>query len=741
MGPTTGQAAIRAWLESVCVGTTTLKQVLQHLKTGEIELADLPSPSVRPGHLLLQTRASLISAGTERMLLEFGKSSLLAKAWAQPEKVRQVLDKIKSDGLWQTLDVVFSRLDEPLPLGYCNAGVVVEVGDGVKGFEVGDRVANNGPHAEMVCVPRNLCARIPENVPDEDAAFTVLAAIGLQGIRLLVPTLGESIAVLGLGLIGLVTVQLLIANGCHVLGVDLNPDRLKLAEQLGAEPVNPGAGADPVAAAMAFSDGHGVDGVLIAASSKSNDIVRQAAQMCRTRGRIVLVGVVGLELNRSEFYKKELTFQVSCSYGPGRYDPNYEDRGQDYPLGFVRWTEQRNFEAVLDLLAEGRLNVGPLVNRRIEHTRATEAYRILVEDPNALGILLTYPQEPPPQKRSVALPADKRAVGAAVAAGRVVAGVIGGGNFAKVTLLPRLKGLPIVWKTIADANGTAGVHVGRKFGFSQATADYREILADPEINLVLILTPHHLHARMVMETLAAGKNAAVEKPLCLSIEELRQVRQAYEKAGGSQLLVGFNRRFSPHVAKMKSLLDTRTQPMCMSMMVNAGINPPESWVQDPKIGGGRIIGEGCHWIDMMSFLAGAPVTQIVATRMGDSPAVAIRDDKATVTLTLADGSIGTLHYFGNGHGSYQKETLEVFCDGKVLRCDNFTTLRGYGWPGFSKMKLRRWDKGHRGEFAALAEAISQGRPPLMPFEQIENVMLATFAAVESARTGQPVNLE
>jgi predicted dehydrogenase len=713
-----------------------LKQILQNLKTGVIEIAELPSPMVRPGHLLIQTRASLISAGTERMLVEFSRGSILAKARAQPEKVKQVLDKIKTEGIFQTLDVVFSRLDEPLPLGYCNAGVVLEVGDGVNGFEVGDRVANNGPHAEIVCVPRNLCARVPEGVGDEQAAFTVLASVGLQGIRLLEPTLGESVAVVGLGLIGQVAVQMLAANGCRVLGIDPNRERLKLAEQFGARPVDLAAGVDPVAAAMAFTAGRGVDAVLITASSKSSDIVSQAAKMCRTRGRIVLVGVVGLELNRSEFYKKELTFQVSCSYGPGRYDAAYEDRGQDYPLGLVRWTEQRNFEAVLDLLAAGRLNVAPLINNRVEQAQAATAYQSLTGDANALGIVLTYPQEQPARKETIAHAITKDAA----PAGRVVAGVIGAGNFAKITLLPRLKGLPIRWKAIADANAVAGVHVGRKFGFQQTTTDYREILADPEINLVLILTPHHLHARMVMEVLGAGKNAAVEKPLCLNAEELARLRGAMEKASGVQLMVGFNRRFSPHALKMKSLLASRTQPICMSMMVNAGYSPPDSWVQDPKIGGGRIIGEGCHWIDLMSFLAGAPVARVTAARVGPSPAVSIRDDKTTITLDFADGSIGTLHYFANGHYSYQKETLEVFCDGKVLRCDNFTALRGFGWSGFKKSKFWRWDKGHRGEYEALTQSIAKGGPPVLPFEQIENVTKATFAAVESAKSGQPVTI-
>ena len=716
-----------------------MKQILQNLKSGQIQVADVPCPRVRPGHLLIQSRASLISAGTERMLVEFGKASLLAKARAQPEKVRQALDKIRTDGLLPTMEAVFSRLDEPLPLGYCNAGVVVEVGEGVEGWSVGDRVANNGPHAEMVCVPCNLCAKIPDGVSDEQAAFAFLAAIGLQGIRLLAPTLGETVVVIGLGLIGLMAVQLLRANGCHVLGIDIDAKRLALARSLGAETVDLPGGADPVAAALAYSEGRGVDGVLITASSKSNMIVRQAASMCRKRGRIVLVGVVGLELNRSDFYKKELSFQVSCSYGPGRYDPAYEAGGRDYPVGFVRWTEQRNLTAILDLLAQGRLDVQPLVGRRVEQGAAEEAYRLLTDRSEALGILLTYPTAAPPVERVATLSSTGGQTAAQTAGSDgVVLGLIGAGTFVRRTLLPLLKGCQIERRMIASAGGVSSVHAGEKFGFKQATTDPQSILADEEINLVIIATRHDLHAEMVCAALAAGKHVMVEKPLCLDATELRQIAEAMEASPGRQLLVGFNRRFSPHALKMKSLLATRVQPICMSMLVNAGVVPPESWVQDPAVGGGRIIGEGCHWIDLMSFLAGSPVVQVSATRIGPSPGLDIRDDKMSITLQLADGSIGTLHYFANGHSAYPKETLEVFCGGKVLRMENFRALRGYGWSDFSKMKLRRQDKGHAEELRQLTEAVRRGGASLMPFDQIVNVTRATFAAVASAESGHPV---
>ncbi len=714
-----------------------MKQVLQHLRSGEVEIVDVPCPPTRPGYLLIQTRTTLISAGTERMLVEFGKGSLLAKARSQPDKVKQVLDKIKTDGLLPTLETVFARLDEPLPLGYCNAGVVVDVGDGVTNFKIGDRVVSNGPHAEMVCVPNNLCARIPPEVSDEQAAFVVLASIGLQGIRLIQPTLGESVVVVGLGLIGLMTVQMLRANGCRVLGIDIDQKRLELARDYGAETVNVAGGADPVASAMAFSSGQGADAVLVTASSKSNDIMKQAAEMCRKLGRIVLVGVVGLELSRADFYKKELTFQVSCSYGPGRYDPGYEEAGCDYPLGYVRWTEQRNFEAILGQMADGSLDVASLVSDRIEHANAAQAYCVLTEQRDAMGILLTYPDQASPSQTVITLQADRPSV---KASGKASIGVIGAGNFAKMTGLPAIKKTDARLVCIADIDGAAASHVGRKFGFERMTTDYKTILDDEAINTVLIFTRHDMHARFVKEVLAAGKNVFVEKPLCLREEELVEIREAYEAAKDCQLLVGFNRRFSPHAKKMKELLANRTQPLCMSMMVNAGVIPSDVWVHDPKIGGGRILGEGCHWLDLMSFLAGSPIVKVVSTLIGESPGVAIRDDKTSITLTFGDGSLGTLHYFGNGDKSYPKETMEVFSDGKVLRLDNFRRLTGYGWSGFSKMKLRRMDKGHGQEFRQWVQTTARGGAEMIPFGQIENVMKATFAAVESGRSGEAIQI-
>ncbi|MCK4624951.1 MAG: bi-domain-containing oxidoreductase, partial [Phycisphaerae bacterium] len=587
-----------------------MKQVLQNLRSGQTAVEEVPSPGFGGGSVLIQTRASLISAGTERMLVEFGKAGLIAKARSQPDKVKQVLDKIKTDGLMPTLEAVFNRLDEPLPLGYCNAGVVLEVGAGVTEFRPGDRVVSNGPHAEIVCVPKNLCAKIPDGISDEQAAFTVLSSIGLQGIRLLNPTLGEKFVVYGLGLIGLVTVQLLRANGCEVLGVDVNAGRLNLAEGFGAKVVNAAAGGDPVAAVEAWTEGKGVDGVLITAAAKTDEIVHNAAEMCRKRGRIVLVGVVGLNLRRGDFYKKELSFQVSCSYGPGRYDDKYEQAGQDYPFGFIRWTEQRNFQAVLEAMRAGRLLVDNLITHHFGIADAPKAYEQISGDGNTLGVILDYPAE---VERAVSITITEVA---APAAGQVVVGVIGAGNFSKMALMPALAKTGARIAYIADLNGAAAQHLARKFGAEKAVTDYKLILEDPSVNAVLIPVRHNLHARFVIETLQAGKHAFVEKPLAMNVGELKEILEQVEKTPDKHVTVGFNRRFSPHIVKMTELLAERSEPLAMSMTVNAGYSPPDSWVHDPQIGGGRIIGEGCHFIDLLSYIAGSGVRSVASHQMG-----------------------------------------------------------------------------------------------------------------------------
>ena len=687
-----------------------------------MELAEGPCPLAMPGQVLVRTTASVISAGTERMLVEFSQANLIQKARQQPEKVRQVLDKIRTDGLLPTLDAVFRKLDEPLPLGYCNAGTVVEVGTGVTDLVPGDRVASNGPHAEWVSVPRNLCAKIPDGVPDDQAAFGVLGSIALQGVRLTAPTLGERFLVFGAGLLGLLTVQLLRASGCEVLAVDLNAGRLELAEQFGAKTVNVAAGGDPVAAALAWTNGQGVDGALITASAKSDAIMRQAAEACRKRGRIVLVGVVGLNLRRDDFYKKELTFQVSCSYGPGRYDESYEQAGRDYPLPYVRWTEQRNIQAVLDSLAARRLCVDRLISHRYPFADAVSAYQSVQNDPTALGVVLEYPTESDPAP----VVHFHSATSTAAPAARVA--VIGAGGFAKAVSLPALTASGARITHIADLNSAAAGHAARKFGAAAAVSDYRLALDDPQVDAVFVVVGHHLHARLVCEALDAGKHVFVEKPLAIERDQLTQVVQAAERAPDRLLMVGFNRRFSTHTVRIKQLLAARSEPLAMSMMVNAGAIPADHWIQDPSRGGGRIVGEGCHFIDLLAHLADSPVTQVTAVMMGEGPAV--RGDKMTIGLGFADGSVGTVNYFANGAKNYPKETLEVFSDGRVLRMENFRVTRGYGFRGFRKFKTMKQDKGHRAEIAAFVERVKTGGEPLIPLEELVNVTEAAFIAAE-----------
>ena len=709
-----------------------MKQILQELGSGETTILEVPAPTVSPKHLLIQTQRSLISAGTERMLVEFGQASLLAKARSQPERVQQVLDKMRTDGVLPTLESVFNKLGQPLPLGYCNAGTVIAVGKGVTGFAVGDRVVSNGAHAEIVNVPQNLCARIPDNVSDSDAAFTVLAAIGLQGVRLAEPALGEKVVVMGLGLIGLLTVQMLRANGCQVLGMDFNRDRLAMAAQFGAETVDLSVVDDPVPAAIAFSNGRGVDSVIITASTKSNDPVHNAAQMSRQRGRIILVGVVGLELSRADFYEKELTFQVSCSYGPGRYDENYEYKGHDYPYGFVRWTEQRNFEAILDLLSSGRLNVHSLISHTIPQGNAQEAYQLLTDDPQALGIVLSYPEEEANLTKTVASMGNTPKA-STTQQKTVRAGVIGAGNFATAVILPAIAKSEASLEMIASSQGTSAAVAAKKFNIPKATSDTETILNDESVNTTFILTRHNSHASLIERALNAGQHVFVEKPLALNRTELNRIEQAVQAHPQQHLLVGFNRRFSPLAKKMKSLLQGRAEPISVTYTVNAGMIPADHWTQDPDVGGGRIIGEGCHFIDLIRYLVGHPITGVKAQMMGEG--VDVREDKMSILLSFADGSMGTVHYMANGNKKYPKERVELFSEGRMLLLDNYRLLQGFGWPGFRQQKLWRQDKGHSSEINEFVEQIQKGGEWLIPWEELKEVTLASFIAVEDASQG------
>lgn len=705
-------------------------QLLQDLSSGETYLKEAPAAKIKRGNLVISSNCSLISAGTERMLLNFGKASYLEKAKQQPEKVKQVLDKVKTDGLKTTYDAVKSKLSEPIPLGYCNVGTVLEVGADCDDFAKGDRVISNGSHADLVRVPKNLCAKVPDNVDDESAAFTVLASIALQGIRLAQPTLGESVVVTGVGLIGLLAVQLLRAQGCRVLAIDFDQAKLALAAQFGADTCNPGNGDDVLQSAQQFSRGRGVDAVLITASTKSSEPVSQAANMCRKRGRIILVGVTGLELNRAEFYEKELTFQVSCSYGPGRYDPTYEEQGRDYPIGFVRWTEQRNFEAILDLMSSGALQLKPLISHSFKFTDAADAYQVLTDEPSALGILLKYADLPVEERVKATIQIDpKRQFDPA----KPVLAVIGAGNYASRVLIPAFKEAEAQLHTIATTGGASAVVHGEKNQFANATSDTESVFQSAEVNTVVVATRHDNHASLVCAALNAGKHVFVEKPLAINRAQLEAVEQAYRKhiseGGKGLVMVGFNRRFAPHVVKMKALLDGQKVAKSFVMTVNAGFIPAQHWTQDPQVGGGRIIGEACHFIDLLRFLCGHEISSVSASCAQSSAGQKI-DDVSNIQLTFADGSIGSIHYFANGDSSFPKERLEVFSGGKVLQLDNYRKLKGYGYKGLSSNASWSQDKGHKAGVAAFLKSIEQGQASPIDFNELLEVARATLTAAE-----------
>lgn len=698
-----------------------MKQIIQDLKSGATVLEEVPVPQVKAGCVLIQTTRTLVSLGTERMLVEFGKANLIDKARQQPDKVKQVLDKIKTDGLQPTLEAVFNKLGQPLPLGYCNVGKVVAVGRGVTEFVVGDRVASNGNHAEYVCVPKNLVAKIPDNVTDEEATFTVIGSIGLQGIRLLNPQLGECVVVIGLGLIGLVAAELLRANGCKVIGVDFDQQKVDIAKDKGIYAINPKSGIDPVKYVEEMTGGVGADGVLITASAKGDEVIHQACLMSRKRGRVVLVGVIGLNMRRDDFYKKELSFQVSCSYGAGRYDEEYENKGHDYPLAYVRWTEKRNFETILGAISSKALDVQPLITEVVDLADYSEIYGDMRKH-GSIASILKFPVNSTIER--VVPIGEKR-----VMVGNGKLGIIGAGNFASATIIPALQKVNAPIKYIASAQGLTAKVLAKKAKAENATSDYHVMLSDPEVNTVLITTRHSMHASMVIEALEAGKSVFVEKPLCLNEEELQSIEKVYMNANDRvTLTVGFNRRFSPFAEKMKTLLGGGPKNIVATM--NAGYIPPEMWVQDMEVGGGRIIGEACHFIDLCSFLADSRVIAVCMNALGENPQE--NTDNVSILLKYENGTNAVVNYFANGSKAYAKERVEVFSQGKVLVLDNWRKLEGYGVKGFSKM-IGTMDKGHKRQFALLNERVLKGGEALIPYESIVNTTRASFACIESLK--------
>ena len=702
-----------------------MKQIIQSFKTGETILEDVPAPKVRPGYVLIRTSRSLVSLGTERMLVEFGRANMFQKAMQQPDRVKQVLSKVKTEGLKPTLNAVFNKLGQPLPLGYCNVGKVMAVGDGVENFSIGDRVASNGQHAEFVCIPKNLVAHIPDNVSDEDATFTVIGAIGLQGIRLCDPKLGETIVVVGLGLIGLITAELLIANGCKVIGIDLDNAKIEIAKKKGIVAINPGEGTDPVKFVTSFTGNTGADGVIITASAKTDEIIAQAAKMSRKRGRIILVGVIGLNISRADFYEKELTFQVSCSYGPGRYDDRYEKEGIDYPLPFVRWTEQRNFSAILDMISRGKLDVATLITDRVALLDYNSIYNNIASK-DAIASILVYPDN--------ANDTDTvKVTDGSFLAGKGGIGIIGAGNFTSMTMLPALQEIGAPIYSIASAAGVTGTSLAKKYKIGKSTTDYRSILADNTVDLVMITTRHNEHAHMVVETLNANKHVFVEKPLAIDRKGLDDIIAAYN--GSKTLTVGFNRRFSPHAVQIKKTIGNA--PMNVIATMNAGAIPPNVWVHDMMVGGGRIIGEACHFMDLITYLTGSKITAVCMNAMGINPAA--NTDNASILLQYENGSTGVINYFANGSKDYAKERVEVYSQEKTMVLDNFQVTTGYGTRNFSKLKTNL-DKGHNNQFRLLTERIKNGGAALIPFEEIVNTTLASLAAIESLKNKKWVTI-
>ena len=604
------------------------------------------------------------------------------------------------------------------------------VGEGVMDFKVGDRVASNGSHAEFVCVPQNLVAMVPETVSDEEAAFTVIGSIGLQGIRNLQPQIGETVVVVGLGLIGLIAAQLLKANGCNVIGTDFDQQKVDLACSFGIKAVNPGKGTDAVKFVLDQTNNIGADGILITAASKSDEIIHEACEMSRKRGKIVLVGVIGLNLRRDDFYKKELSFQVSCSYGAGRYDENYENKGIDYPIAYARWTEKRNFEVVLNAIANGTLDVKSLITEVVELEKFDQIYGDMRKR-GSIASIIKYPVES--DEKSTVVVSDNKLEGS-----KGVLGIIGAGNYTGATVIPALKKANVHVKYIsARTNGLEAKTMAKKMGAEFATTNYMDILNDKDVDMVICTTRHDSHAKMILDVLNAGKSIFVEKPLCLNQDELDKIIAAYQNAPkGVTINAGFNRRFSPFAVKMKELLGEGPKNIVATM--NAGFIPKEVWVHDMQVGGGRIIGEGCHFIDLCTFLAGSKVTAVCVNALGEKPEE--NTDNMSILLKYENGSNAVVNYFGNGSKAYPKERLEVFYQEKVLVLDNWRKLQGYGFSGFSKMS-GKMDKGHAAEFALLNDRVKNGGDPLIPFEELVNATKASFACITSLKENRWVNLD
>jgi len=717
-----------------------MKQLLQNIKTGETEVAEVPVPHPSEMTALTRTAASPVSAGTERMVVEFAQRSLVGKAQSRPDLVKQLLNKARREGLLTTIEAARNQLDQPLALGYSSAGTILQTGSGLQGFKTGDRVACAGGghavHAEFVTVPQNLMVHIPDPVSFEEAAFTTVGAVALQGFRLSGVQVGAKVAVIGLGLLGLLATGIAAASGCQVLGIDLDPERVALAEQMGAKSAV--SRSEAVEAALALSHGMGMDSILICADTSSNDPVELAGEIARDKAKVVAVGAVGLEVPRKPYYEKELELVVSRSYGPGRYDHDYEEKAQDYPIGYVRWTISRNMEAFLDLIAAEKLDVSPLITHRIPIAEGKRAYALLTGDEPYLGVLLTYDETPLPEENRIP---NLDAPTVRVKPGDILAlGILGAGKYANATFLPVVKKQAGVAPVgIVSASGTSAHHAARRFGFGFAASDPESVLQDPAINLIAILTRHHLHTPQILQAFETGKHVYCEKPIAINREQLDQVTETLHKDDHPLLMPGFNRRFAPMAVRLKTFMDLRQEPLFAHYRINASKLPSDHWLNDLEEGGGRIIGEACHFIDFLTFLVGEVPTEVSTQGLPDDGVYS--EDNVTLSFKFPDGSLGVVSYLANGDKSYPKEYLEVFSSGRVAVLHDWRKLELVNKGKRKVMRhLMRQDKGHRGAWQAFLSAVQGDKAPPIPYDHLVGVSLTSFAAVESLRCSEPVTI-
>jgi len=725
-----------------------MKQIIQSYKTGELRLEELPEPQLIPGMILVETKASVISVGTEKMLVELARKSLLGKARMRPDLVKKVIASASKEGIVDTFHKVRGKLDTPSPLGYSCSGIVRKVGEQVDEFLVGDLVACGGAgyanHAEYNLVPKNLCVRIPTDVNDttehlsfEETAFTTIGAIALQGVRQAALTLGESVCVIGLGLLGQLTAQLCKVTGCRVIGADIDQAKIELAGSLGTEEV---VHSDEIEESVArFTHGVGVDAVIICASARDNQLIKVAGEISRLKGRVVVVGLVGMDIPRNVYYRKELDLRLSMSYGPGRYDVEYEERGHDYPLPYVRWTEQRNMQSFLELVSAGQVNVRSLISHRFQFEKALDAYSmVLGGEDHSLGVVLVYSHRPKAQRISFA------EISKSVASGEIGLGLIGAGNFAKGVLIPRLaRHKKVNLRGVTTARGMNAKVVAEQFGFAYCTGSMEDIFADEEVNTIVVATRHNLHGSLVKQALGSGKHVFVEKPLCLNLQELQEIINQYNafdclKNLPPVLMVGFNRRFSPFIKKVQSVLEDRATPLVACYQVNAGYIPKDSWVQDPFEGGGRILGEICHFVDTLRCLVGFPARTVQAACIHTDDVTQTNRDSISIIITYHDGSVGTIIYQSLGSPKYPKEKLEIAADGQTIVINDFRRLEVIG-PRKVRMRAKQ-DKGYDAEINAFISAVTEGRAAPIPFPELVETTHITFAIHQALSTGETIEI-